>query len=309
MSGAPLVSVIIPAYNAERFVEEAVRSIMTQTYKNLEILVTDDCSTDGTYAILQKLASEDTRIRLFRNEQNLNIVRTLNNMIAAANGTYIARMDADDVSLPDRIERQVAFMEANPDVALCGTNAWHIDEKGRRIAFSCLPRTSEEIGKFKFYACPFYHPSVLLRSNIYKNYLYDENFLYAEDYELWIRLLVDYNGYNLSDRLLYYRISVNQISKSRHEVQLEKTEQIFRKYNLNEILFLGFEKSCLECTERKMVIKYAKTLFSKNSICDLVLFVKLIKIHVYILSFWSIREFLTLLKYIFKKKMLRCAKQ
>ena len=95
----PLVSVIIPCYNAEKYVESAIRSIMNQTYKNLEIIITDDCSTDDTLEILQKLAKEDSRIKLYKNETNLKIVKTLNNMISQANGKYIARMDADDISL------------------------------------------------------------------------------------------------------------------------------------------------------------------------------------------------------------------
>ncbi len=121
----PLVSVIIPCYNAEKYVEQAVRSIMNQTYKNLEILITDDCSTDASFAILQKLAEEDARIKLFRNTENQKIVRTLNALVERATGKYMARMDADDISLAKRFERQAAFLEANPDIAICGTNAWH----------------------------------------------------------------------------------------------------------------------------------------------------------------------------------------
>ena len=111
----PLVSVIIPCYNAEKYVEEAVRSIMTQRYKNIEILVTEDCSTDNTLKILKNLEKEDSRIKVIQNKKNLKIVKSLNNMINIAQGKYIARMDADDISLPERIEKQVRFMEENPD--------------------------------------------------------------------------------------------------------------------------------------------------------------------------------------------------
>ena len=111
----PLVSVIIPCYNAEKYVEEAVRSIMTQTYKNIEILVTEDCSTDNTLKILKNLEKEDSRIKVIQNKKNLKIVKSLNNMINIAQGKYIARMDADDISLPERIEKQVRFMEENPE--------------------------------------------------------------------------------------------------------------------------------------------------------------------------------------------------
>ena len=129
---SPLVSVIIPCYNAENYVEEAVRSIMTQTYKNLEIIVTDDCSTDNTLKVLRNLAVEDSRIKIIENKENLKIVKSLNNMINIAQGKYIARMDADDISFPERIEKQLAFMDANPEYGLCGTNALCIDEKGKK---------------------------------------------------------------------------------------------------------------------------------------------------------------------------------
>lgn len=168
MSSKPLVSVTIPCYNAEKYVESAVCSIMNQTYKNLEIIITDDCSTDKTFEILQRLAKEDSRIKLYKNETNLKIVKTLNNMIFQANGKYIARMDADDVSLPERIEKQVLFLEQNSDFSFCGTNAYHIDENGKTIDKSVLPETFEDNKFFlKFYST-FYHPTVMIRSDVYK---------------------------------------------------------------------------------------------------------------------------------------------
>ena len=173
----PLVSVIIPVYNAEKYVEQAVRSILNQTYQNLEILITDDCSADGSFAILQKLAEEDARIKLFRNEHNQKIVCTLNALVERATGKYIARMDADDISLAKRIEKQVAFLEANPCIAICGTNAWHIDEKGKRTKKTCLPLTAEDNQFFLQFYSTFYHPTVMFRSQVYKQNLYSQDFL------------------------------------------------------------------------------------------------------------------------------------
>lgn len=146
---APLVSVIIPCYNAERFVEKAVRSIMDQTYHNLEIICCDDCSSDSTYVILKKLATSDARIKLMKNEVNLGIVRTLNILVKHAHGKYIARMDADDISLPRRIAKQVKFLEIHADYAMCGTNAWHIDEDDRKIGRSFLSISNFEIQRTK----------------------------------------------------------------------------------------------------------------------------------------------------------------
>ena len=223
MENDPLVSVIIPAYNAERYVESAVRSIMEQTYTNLDILVTDDCSTDGTFPILQKLAAEDSRIKLFRNEQNLKIVKTLNNMVSAAQGKYIARMDADDISLPARIERQIEFMQQNPQIDFCGTNAVLINEKGRFVGISHVPISEDDIKIGIKYQCAFLHPSVVIKAEVLKEYKYREEFLFAEDYELWIRLLENgLRGINLKTRLLKYRILKSSISQSERSGEIQK---------------------------------------------------------------------------------------
>ena len=256
MTESPLVSVIIPCYNAEKYVEQAIRSIMVQTYKNLEILITDDCSTDGSFAILQKLAKEDSRIKLFKNEQNQKIVRTLNALVERANGKYIARMDADDISLPKRIEKQVCFMEAHPDIAICGTNAWNIDENNRIISLTHLPIRNSDVQFYKNFSNPFYHPSVLVRTAVMKEYLYDEKFLLAEDYDLWIRILGKRKGANLTNRFLYYRILQNSLS---HNSQTKVKQQniavqvhnlhdfrLLKKLNnpilLGQILYYGLKK-------------------------------------------------------------------
>ena len=110
MNQEKLVSVVIPCYNCEKFVKDAIYSICNQTYKNLEILIADDCSTDSTYTILENIAKKDTRIKLYHNTENMKIVKTLNFLIENASGDYIARMDADDISAPERIKEQVDFL-------------------------------------------------------------------------------------------------------------------------------------------------------------------------------------------------------
>ena len=241
----PLVSVIIPCYNAEKYIEQAVHSIINQTYKNLEIIVTDDRSIDRSFEILKKLEKEDSRIKLYRNETNLKIVKTLNNMIFQANGKYIARMDADDVSLPERIEKQVLFLEQNSDFSFCGTNAYHIDEHGKTIDKSVLPETFEDNKFFlKFYST-FYHPTVMIRSDVYKKNLYNQEFLYAEDYELWSRLIFEKNlkGSNLQNKLFLYRIFNNQSSEKHRKEQNDSSAKIFDKYKIVQKKMLNFIKA------------------------------------------------------------------
>ena len=128
-----LVSVIIPVYNVEKYVKKAIQSIQNQTYTNLEIIVIDDGSSDDTYNIVEKLAKDDNRIKLYKNEKNLKIVKTLNRALSLANGEYIARMDGDDISAFDRIEKKVRFLEENKQFDLVGCSMKAIDIDGKQI--------------------------------------------------------------------------------------------------------------------------------------------------------------------------------
>lgn len=235
----PLVSVIIPCFNCESYVEQAVISIMKQSYRNMEILIADDCSTDNTLAILMKLKKEDNRIHVFRNTQNLKIVKTLNNLIAVAKGKYIARMDADDISDKDRIKFQVCFLEKNTDYALCGTNACFIDKDGTKLYQSNMPITDTENRFFMQYYSTLLHPTILARSEILKNNMYDEAYLYAEDYELWCRLIFEknYKVYNLPNILFSYRMFSEQSSDVHRKEQWESSAAIFDRYSITDYVY------------------------------------------------------------------------
>lgn len=153
----PLISVLIPTFNVEEFVEEAILSIVNQTYRNLEIIIVDDCSTDETYNILLRLAQDDNRIKLFRNSNNLKIVETLNFAISKAEGDYFARMDGDDVSLPTRIADQLEFLNQNPDIDLIGLNVIMIDEEGEIIHNERYLELHDDIVKASKYVSPIPH--------------------------------------------------------------------------------------------------------------------------------------------------------
>ena len=232
MHREPLVSVIIPVYNCEKYVESAVRSIMNQTYKNLEIIVTDDCSTDNSYQILCKLADEDSRIKLYRNKENLKLIKTLNNMISISKGEYIARMDADDISLISRIYKQVEFLEVNKEIGLCGTFANIINENDKIIDKIKLPKNNNKIAKSLVYMCPFYHPTVMVRAVIYKKNLYSEEWVHLEDYELWCRLayLENVQMGILPERLFCYRKTSTQITQVYSDAQERLLCKLDQKY-------------------------------------------------------------------------------
>jgi glycosyltransferase family 2 len=234
MSQNSLVSVLIPCYNCEEYVEEAVMSIIKQTYPNLEILVIDDGSTDNTGNILKILAKEDPRIIYIKNEENLKLIATLNKGLNLCKGKYIARMDADDISLPTRIEKQVNFLEAHPEIGIVGTytknfgvnnKTWEMDTEDKYI------RTH------LFYNTCFAHPSVMVRASALRNnhLYYNPDYPHAEDYKLWCDIAQYTKLANIPEVLLYYRINEKQVSNKYNKEQKETAQRIREEY-INDFL-------------------------------------------------------------------------
>lgn len=227
MSTTPLVSAILPAYNAERHVGVAIRSILAQSFDDFELIVIDDGSTDGTVDLIKGIG--DPRIRLLRNETNRGIIFSLNRGIEEAGGRYIARMDADDISLPRRLEKQVAFMEAHPAVGLCGSWAQKFIPYGPRWTHRGATR-SAELKAALLFATPFVHPSVMLRRSVMEEHglRYREGYETAEDYRLWCEMATVTEMATIPEVLLRYRISMTSVtgavffererSARRHEV-------------------------------------------------------------------------------------------
>ena len=234
MSQKPLVSVLIPCYNCEEYVEEAVMSIIKQTYSNLEILVIDDGSTDNTKTILQRLAQKDSRIRYIKNEENLKLIKTLNKGLDLCNGKYIARMDADDISLLTRIEKQVNFLEKHPEIGIVGTYTKNFGVNNRTWK---MKTRDKFIRAHLFFNTCFAHPSVMIRTSVLRdNHLYyDANYLHAEDYKLWCDIAQYTKLANIPEILLYYRINQNQISNKYSKEQKETAQRIREEY-INDFL-------------------------------------------------------------------------
>ncbi|STO54143.1 glycosyl transferase [Canicola haemoglobinophilus] len=238
MNNRPLISVIIPCYNAEKFVEKSVRSIMEQTYNNLEIILINDCSTDNTEFILQQLALEDKRIVYIKNDHNLKLPKTLNKGIALAQGEYIARMDADDIAVPERLETQMNFMLNNPEIDLVGTNLKHLDEHDNFTGYaSAQPTEHKDIVKQLAWKCTIVHPSILAKKSLFTELNgFDESIVYAEDYELWIRAYLAGKKFaNLAEPLLHYRIHQKQMTSNTFNSSHAKIIRAF--------LYQGFKKS------------------------------------------------------------------
>jgi glycosyltransferase involved in cell wall biosynthesis len=200
------VSVIMPVYNTAAYLPEALESILSQTYRDFEVIIVDDQSRDQCPAILKKYARRDDRIRLLRNAVNLKLCRTLNRAIEAARGEYLVRMDSDDVSEPERIEKQVAYMDAHTEVGISGGTMQIIDEQGRPLGRRQYALTDAAIRSRLFRYSPFSHPTVIFRrSALERAGVYDPRFEHAEDYELYFRLGRVAQFGNLPDVLLQYR--------------------------------------------------------------------------------------------------------
>lgn len=200
----PSVSVVLPVYNGERFVAAAVGSILDQSWRDLEVIVVDDASTDGTAAILSRIP--DPRLRVVTAAANEGLPRALNRGLDAARGALIARQDADDVSHPERIARQVAFLETHPDVALLGTQGRVIDESGAVVGRVDRPRTWPAIRWFSLLDTAFIHTSVMFRRAVaHAAGGYDTSLPLAEDFDLWGRMLRTSRAANLDERLVDYR--------------------------------------------------------------------------------------------------------
>jgi glycosyltransferase involved in cell wall biosynthesis len=231
----PLVTVLIPVFNAEKYLREAIESILNQTYKNLEILIINDGSTDQSEDII--LSYSDDRIRYIKNQQNIKLISTLNLGIKEAKGKYIARMDADDVSMLNRIEKQVRFLEENPSYILCGSNVKLIKNDQKTDEIIHYHNDSSDIKFALAFYCPFIHPTVLIRKEILviHNLFYDSMFLHAEDYHLWTKL-VDFGDFiNLQDELVYYRIHEHQISSEHKEFQKLKMKEIQNQFLIKRL--------------------------------------------------------------------------
>ena len=216
------VTVLMCVYNGEQFISGSVKSILAQTFKNLEFLIIDDGSTDRTVSIISSF--DDQRIRLVHNEKNEGLIASLNKGISLSKGNFIARMDADDIADEQRLSKQLIFFKNNPGVGVCGS--WmKIIDTGNLYQ---LPLQHEEIKVAMLFSNPMAHPTVMFNKKfIAKDQLYyDEEYKDAEDYELWPRLIFKTLFANIPEPLVGYRVHPQQVTQSRKEVMLATTQKI-----------------------------------------------------------------------------------
>lgn len=219
----PKISVIMPLYNGEKYLKEAIDSILNQTYSDFELLLINDASTDSTETIINSY--HDYRIVYIKNEENLGLIKTLNKGLDLAKGEFIARMDQDDISLPERFEKQIAILEKNPEIGVCGTWFTLFRENQKDWAVE-HPESNDSIKIGLLTSCLIGHPTVMMRKKAIANHKYDTDYQASEDYELWTRLIRITQFYNIQESLLQYRFHDTNMSVLENSVQVTNTKII-----------------------------------------------------------------------------------
>lgn len=246
MNLSPLVSVLMPAYNREKYIGEAIESVLAQTYTHWELIIVDDGSTDRTAEIVKSYQAKDKRIILYQFAENKGIPYARNQCLALAKGEYLANLDSDDIALPERLEKQVKFMEENPEVGICGSKYVFIDDKNRKIneAFY-MPTENEEIKVNLFlYQAHVFNTTLLIKKRVIKNVKYRLNYNYAQDLKFYADMFHLTKFANLDEILVSYRLHKTKVSVLAKQEQLSFAKQAIQSLLEN----LKFSMSNTEIT-------------------------------------------------------------
>ena len=221
----PEVSVLMPSFNAGKFLKIAVESILNQTYGDFELIIIDDGSTDNS--IDELLGIQDARIRLIRNRQNLGLIAARNMAVNLAQAPLLACLDADDVAMPKRLELQVEAFRTNPNLTLLGSAAYLIDSRGEVFDVIDVPTADSEIRREILRGNKIIHSSVMMRASVVKPLGgYPVEYSLAEDYALWVRIIPTHTVGNLQERLVQYRVHEGQVSQTKIEDMRQMTAKI-----------------------------------------------------------------------------------
>lgn len=258
-----LISVLMPTYNVEKYVEEAVRSILSQTWANFELIIVDDCSTDKTFDILRSLANEDSRIRIFRNKENLKICQTLNRAWSHAKGNYIARMDGDDISTPDRFQVLMDFLYEHKKCDLVGSGMITIDENEKELSRPSFLKSNKYIRYFNRYKSCITHIWIA-RREVYEKLNGYREIPYAEDYDFVLRCIrLGYEVANADAYVYKVRIRNGNTGSTNGLAQYKAKDYVLNLYkkekrdNVDRFLKDDYKKS-IYCTQKELK-KFEKT--------------------------------------------------
>jgi len=231
----PLVSVLMPAFNAQKYLREAVDSILNQTYSNFELLILNDGSSDQTQVILDSFS--DPRIKLLQHEKNQGLVCTRNDLVAAARGKYIALLDSDDIALPERLEKQVEFLEEGA-AEIIGADHFTLNELNGKLKKSKQRHSNADIHAMMSVCSPLCNPAVMGIASLFQSHPYQSGTDIVEDYSLWQKLALEGVRFaNIKVPLIYYRMHPNQSSQSK----IQRNQQIFQAQQRQYLIGLGLD--------------------------------------------------------------------
>jgi glycosyltransferase involved in cell wall biosynthesis len=235
----PLVSISMPAFNAEKYIAEAIESVLAQTYENFELIIVDDGSTDHTREIIERYS--DPRIIKIFSDLNRSLIPTRNHITSIAKGKYLALLDADDRALPERLQKQVDFLESGV-ADLCGADHWTLNQKNGSLKLSKQRHSDSDIKALLTICSPLCNPSVMGRLEIFQKFPYASKHLHAEDYSLWTEIaLAGYKFANLRQKLLIYRQHPTQTSIN----HMQAAKNVFRAAQSNYLEGLGISPAYL----------------------------------------------------------------
>lgn len=227
----PLVSIIMGAYNCESTITACIESIRNQTYHNWEFIICDDCSTDNTLSILHMIQKKDDRIIILHNNYNMRLAASLNNCLSIARGKYIARMDADDESMCERLEKQVEFLESHSEYDVVGCDSIIFDENGERGIRKSVEFPTKSL---LVRDTPFAHPTIMMKKSVYDDlggYTSNKLTMRAEDLDLWFRFFENgYNGYNMQVALYKYREGESDFLKRSLKAGIQTSKVFWNGY-------------------------------------------------------------------------------
>ncbi len=252
MRELPFVTVFTPNYNKAKYLQETIESVLHQTYENFEYIIIDDCSTDDSWDIISKYASKDERIKAYRNNENLRIVKTRNKgfQFSSKEAKYFAILDSDDVSTLERLEKQVNFLEENPRYGLIGSDLIVIDEESKEIGYRKYASSDLDIRKVITRLNPIAQSSVLIRKQAIQEVgFYDEKWSVCQDYDYWLRIGINWKLKNFDKSLIKYRLSRTQVKITNLKETIQNTYLIQKKaikeYNYDDSIYNKFYRLIL----------------------------------------------------------------
>jgi len=237
MSKDPEVSIVMSVYNGEKYLKNSIESILDQTYKDFEFLIIDDCSSDKSADILKEYQALDRRIKLFFNRENKGLTTNLNFLIRKSKGEYIVRMDADDISFKERVEKQLHFFSKHHEIDVLGSSAIDIDENGKIIRYRSVPTSDQDIKKMILKLSPIIHPTVMFKKkSLEKINFYNEKYRTSQDLDMWFRAMsIGLKFHNLEEPLLYYRYESNYKKKRNLGFRINDFKIRINGYKVNKI--------------------------------------------------------------------------